>query len=69
MAKRLEILSSIQFSIFRFASSHIPAHAVALIQASAKGTVDGVKYFNIKDRSPNPNATMRITIIHSRALQ
>src|SRR5690606_31123527 len=35
MAARLETFSTIQFSIFRFASSHMPAQAVADTKASA----------------------------------
>lgn len=42
MANKLEIFNTIQFSIFRLDSSHMPAHAVALTQASQTGTVDGL---------------------------
>ena len=42
MANAFDIFSNIQFSTFLLASSHIPAHAVALTQASQTGTEEGV---------------------------
>ena len=65
MAKAFEILSSIQFSILRLASSHIPAHAVALIQASQKGTVDEVKLFSVKASIIKLPNIIHIAMVHS----
>ena len=64
MAKRFDTLSSIQFSIFLRASSHIPAHAVVLAQASQNGTVDEVNLLSIKYSNLKPTTTMAITTIH-----
>ena len=49
IANALEMFSSTQFSIFLLESSHMPAHAVALTQASQRGTVDEVKYLSDKE--------------------
>ena len=65
MATALEMFSNIQFSTLRFASSHIPAQAVALTKASHKGTVDGVKFFSVMYKIRKPPPTMDKTMRHS----
>ncbi len=47
MAIILEILSITQFSIFRFASNHMPAHAEAETILSQNGTTDVVNLLRI----------------------
>lgn len=65
MTKRLLILSKIQFSIFRFANSHIPAQAVELTHASQYGTSESVKLNNKKLRIKKPNIEIARIILHS----
>src|SRR5690606_8884597 len=68
MANALLILSNIQFSIFRLANNHIPAHAVDDTQASQTGTSESVKWVSDKDRMKKPTTTIASTIPHSLAL-
>ena len=65
MANALLMLSSIQFSILRLASNHIPAHAVALTHASATGTVESVKFISTVYSNTNAITTMEIVMIQS----
>ena len=69
MAKALLMLSKIQFSIFRLASSHIPAHAVALTHESASGTVESVKFTSTVYNNTNAATTIASTIVQSRFVQ
>lgn len=59
----LLMFSQTQFSIFRLASSHMPAHAVALTHASQAGTVESVKCRNVWYSSGKPRATIKSVMI------
>lgn len=65
IANAFDMFSSNQFSIFRLARSHIPAHPVALTQASHAGTSESVREERKKNRIRNPPNTMLKVMIHS----
>src|SRR3954470_19211301 len=65
MANKLLTLSKIQFSNLRLASSHIPAHAVDDTQASQIGTVESVKFFSSKYKTPHPTKIISKVIAQS----
>src|SRR6267154_271410 len=66
MANAFDTFSKIQFSTFRRASNHMPAHAVALTPASQRGTVEGVNAFNVAKRINQPPIVIEPVTIQSK---
>src|ERR1035438_5582709 len=65
IAKALEMFSNTQFSIFRLASSHMPAHAVELTHASQYGTVEVVNLASSSASTAKLMDVIMITVSHS----
>src|SRR6267154_4005964 len=65
IANAFDTFSKIQFSTFRRASIHMPAHAVALTHASQRGTVEGVNALKVAKRINQPPTVIKPVIIQS----